>query len=188
MPRDPHYTILNDDMYAEIRRLGKEEGYLNAEIATHLNVSEDKLARWRRIDENLDAALIDGRTFSKAWWQANGRRHLRNGKDFQFNIWIATMKNAFDYGDRPSERPFKSVEWEGGIEKKMEIMDEWLREGKCSVELYEHMMKALHYHSQINEVCYIKPQLERLELERKLASREINECEFDKSMELWEEA
>jgi hypothetical protein len=182
------YPTLGENIYDEILRLCKEEGYLSAEIASMLNVSEGKLLRWRQIDERLDEILTLGHTHSKAWWQANGRRHVRNGKDFQFNIWIATMKNSFDWGDKPSERPFRAVDWEGGVEAKIEIMDEWLRQGKCTVELYEHMMKSLHYHSQINEVCYVKPHLERLELERKLACNEISQAEFDKSMELWEES
>jgi hypothetical protein len=182
------YPTLGEDVYNEILRVCKEEGYLQAEIASMLNVSEGKLLRWRQIDEKLDEVMTLGHTHSKAWWQSSGRRHVKTGKDFQFNIWIATMKNCFDYGDRPSERPFRAVDWEGGVEAKIEIMDEWLRQGKCTVELYEHMMKSLHYHSQINEVCYVKPHLERLDLERKLACNEISQAEFDKSIELWEES
>jgi len=182
------YPVLTENIYQDILNCCREEGYSITEIAAKLNVSECKLCRWRTIDERLDEILTLGRTYSKGWWMAQGRKHLRNGKDFQFNIWIAMMKNSFEWGDRPSERPFKVINWDGSIEQKINIIDEMLRNGEIAFELYEHIMKALHYHSQINEICYIKPQLERLELERKLYAGEISQVQFDKELELWEEA
>ncbi len=164
----------------------KKDGWLLAEIAAFLNMSENRFYRCRQANPELADLVETCRSYSKAWWIKEGRDALGAGK-FQGIIWISTMKNAFDWGDKPSERYFRAEEWEGGVEDKRKLADKWFREGKVTLEFHNHLMRSLFYHAQLNDIIYIQPYLKKMDLETKLENGEISQSEFDAEMELWEE-
>jgi len=159
------------EKYLEIKELMKQ-GYTKVEIAAHLDWPVSRLKKYRKLIPELDSALELGETHCMAWWTKQGRSGLFK-KEFNFNLWNIFMKNNFGYGDRPSERTADIESWQGSFSEKITAMDEKMRSGEISAEMYSHMMKSLSYHANVNEICYVTPMLERLEIDQQLKNGDI---------------
>lgn len=184
------YPILTDKDHAHIIEMSlKGCGFF--EIASDLDIDMPKLAKMRLEDPKLNETLTMAHTHAGGWWEAMMRKNVKNESFTNTTLVIARMNNCYGWGATPSQRtnPMSAMpEWRGNVEEKIDYLDYLLREKKICVEVYEHLIKSLESHCKINEICYIKPQLEKMEIESKFSAGEINEVQFKKEMELWEEA
>lgn len=76
-----------------------EEGASDIEIAKLLKITINRF--YELIEESpAFAEFVErGRTVSRAWWEAAGRRNLWN-KEFNTSLWNFNMKNRYGWADK----------------------------------------------------------------------------------------
>lgn len=75
------------------------EGASDAEVAASLDLPEKRFMELYDENPALQKIINIGRTKSKAWWYAVGRRNLLS-KGWQGATWSMNMKNRFNWADK----------------------------------------------------------------------------------------
>lgn len=91
-------TVYNPD-YCAIVIAMLNEGASKYEIGHALGHSQQTLAEWAEKFEDFGEALKNGKDLSRGWWEAEGRKSLRD-KEFNCALWYMNMKNRFGYTDK----------------------------------------------------------------------------------------
>lgn len=185
-------------IHEEIIKKSKEGYFLEeiiAEIADKLRdrdskfkLSKCKFNRWCRDDPELNETLKLCEIYRHAWVLRQGRINLDNPR-FNGDVWWRIVTNMIQgFGNKPSERIMDFSKWTGSINDRIDFADKEFREGHIVLEQYEHIMKSLKYHAEIIEITYINPLMQRLDLDSKVQTGEINQEEYDRQIEILETA
>ncbi len=181
-------------IHEEIIKKSKQ-GYFLAEIIAFIadeirkrdpkfKLSFCKFERWRREDQELNETLQLCEIYRQAWILGQGRINLDNAR-FNGEVWWRIVSNMIrGFGNKPSERIMDFSKWEGSIDDRIDFADKELKNGSIVLEQYEHIMKSLKYHAEIIELVYINPLIQKLDLNNKLHSGEIDKEEYDRQIEI----
>jgi len=167
----------------EIMEAMKVRGALPVQIASILDISLPTLKTWMRRYKEIGEIMELGLTHSMSWWVERGKSGLNDNR-FNVPLWIATMKNSWGWGDKPSDRTIDIQDWHGTMEEKINALDRGLQEGIYAADFYEKMMRSLASHAMINEIIYVQPTLQRLELDRLYKEGTITKDEYDVEMKV----
>ena len=80
-------------MCAVVRELGAS-GKSETAIAINLGISRETLRAWSATHPEFAQAMKDAHKAALAWWLAAGRAGVGQ-RDFNFGLWLFTMKNRF---------------------------------------------------------------------------------------------
>lgn len=75
------------------------EGASLTELAPHFGVCRNTVQNWRDTYPDFADALKAGIELSEAWWEKQGRTHLKD-KNFSCALWYMNMKNRFGWRDK----------------------------------------------------------------------------------------
>jgi len=156
-----------------------KDGYLKVEIAAELGIPIRKLSEFIKTYPDFAELMEMATTLSQAWWVKRARIAVMDKNDkFAAIPWYATMKNAYGWGDKPSERFTENLdEYRGNLQEKINTLDKKLANGFMAPEGYGHMMKSLSYHATINELTIVQPQLALIDIDKKVSSGEMTHAE-----------
>jgi hypothetical protein len=79
-------------------------GASDEEIKAHIyelrgSFSNDLWDRWLTEEEEFSETIKTGRVLAAAWWNKQGRVHLKDGS-FNYTGWYMQMKNRFGWKDK----------------------------------------------------------------------------------------
>ena len=70
------------------------------EVCAAMGIHKSTFYRWRDSYPEFREAVALGETYAQAWWDTQGRYHLRAEGPFNTTLWIATMNNRFGWRDQ----------------------------------------------------------------------------------------
>ena len=88
--------------YCEAAEAYGLQGMGKAEIAAQFGVVRRTLDEWSESHPEFLNAITRAREFSLAWWEAQGRKGVWGGKEFNANAYSLQVRNRFpdDWRDR----------------------------------------------------------------------------------------
>lgn len=89
-PNQPNWQALVEEY---------EQGASDVEIAKLLKITLNRFYELIEESEAFAEFVERGRTLSRAWWEAAGRKNLYN-KEFNTSLWNFNMKNRYGWADK----------------------------------------------------------------------------------------
>ena len=103
-----------------------KQGASDTEVRADLDMTLNLWNKLKLTDEEFGSVLLQGKTYTKAWWLTQGRTNLTT-REFNAQLYKINMQNRFNWNDKTSsvdDEDEDAYEDEESIDKQIEALNQ----------------------------------------------------------------